>query len=141
MGLLPSEAEPLTRYVPEDAMIRAVRLCVLAGLTSGAAMMTADASAADASAKACPIWLNWVCRDSASSNKASRKDANTAIKGVRKEKQLSQTKGAAAEKPKQTQTLKPTRPVPNGERRPMNDQEIEVLFEQFLEWKKGLSQN
>jgi hypothetical protein len=127
-------------------MTKAVRLCVLAGLSFSAAMMTADASAADApvahaSAQGCPAWLNWACRDSASSNKATRKDANTAIKGIRKEKRLSQAQGAAAEKPKQTQALKPGRPAPNGQRPPLNEQEKKVLFEQFLEWKEGGSQN
>ena len=128
-------------------MTQAVRLCVLAGLSFSAAMMTADASAADASvahasAQGCPAWLNWACRDSsASSNKATRKDANTAIKGIRKEKRLSQAQGAAAEKPKQTQALKPGRPAPNGQRPPLNEQEKKVLFEQFLEWKEGGSQN
>ena len=128
-------------------MTKAVRLCVLAGLSFSAAMMTADASAADASvahasAQGCPAWLNWACRDSsASSNKATRKDANTAIKGIRKEKRLSQAQGAAAEKPKQTQALKPGRPAPNGQQSPLNEQEKKVLFEQFLEWKEGGSQN
>jgi hypothetical protein len=128
-------------------MTQAVRLCVLAGLSFSTAMMTADASAADASvahasAQGCPAWLNWACRDSsASSNKATRKDANTAIKGIRKEKRLSQAQGAAAEKPKQTQALKPGRPAPNGQRPPLNEQEKKVLFEQFLEWKEGGSQN
>ena len=123
-------------------MTKAVRLCVLAGLSFSAAMMTADASAADASvvhasAQGCPAWLNWACRASASSNKATRKDANTAIKGIRKEKRLSQAQGAAAEKPKQTQAF----PAPNGQRPPLNEQEKKVLFEQFLEWKEGGSQN
>jgi hypothetical protein len=119
-------------------MIRAVRLCVLAGFTSIATMITAYASAADASAQGCRAWLNWACRDSASSNKAVRKDANTATKGIRKEKRLSQATGAAAENPKQTQALVPARPDRNGERHPvMNDQETEVLFQQFLEWEKA----
>jgi hypothetical protein len=122
-------------------MIRAVRVCVLAGLIFGAAMMTADAPAAESYAQGCPAWLNWACRDSAASNKAARKTANTVIKGVRKEKQISQATGAAAEKPKQTQDLNPVRPAQNGQSHPMNDQEKEALFEQFLEWKKGLRQN
>jgi hypothetical protein len=142
MGRLQSEAEPLTRDVQEDAMKRAVRLCVLAGLTSIAAMMTSDAPAADAYAQNCTAWLGWACRDSASSNKATRKDANTAIKGIRKEKKLSQARGPVAEKPKQTQALKPARPAQNGERHPvMNDQETDVLFQQFLDWEKDQSQN
>ena len=122
-------------------MIRAVRVCVLAGLTFGAAMMTADAPAADSSAQGCPAWLNWACRDSAASNQATRKTANTVIKGDRKKKQISHTTGAAEEKPKQAQTLKPVRPALNGKPPPMNDQEKEALFEEFLEWKKGLRQN
>jgi hypothetical protein len=132
-------------------MTRAARLCVLAGLTAIAAMMAADASAQD-----CPEWLKWACPDSASSNTAARK-------GVRQEKQLSRTKatsssdmgrrtkqarGAAADtatnpKPQQTQAPEPVRPARHGERQgtrfdpAMNDQEKEVLFQEFLEWEKG----
>jgi hypothetical protein len=121
-------------------MTRAVRVCVLAGFF-GAAMMTADAPAAESYPQGCPAWLNWACRDGAASNQATRKTANTVIKGDRKKKQISQTTGAAAEKPKQAQPLKPVRPAPNGKPSPMNDQEKEALFEEFLEWKKGLRQN
>jgi hypothetical protein len=121
-------------------MVRTVRLCVLAGLSFSAAMITADASAADAYAQSCPPWLDWACHDSAASNKATRKTANTSIKGVRKKKQVSQATGAAAGKPKQTQALNPARAARNGKPHPMNDQEKEVLFEQFLEWEKGLRQ-
>jgi hypothetical protein len=123
-------------------MKRAVRLCVLAGLTSIATMMTAEASAADASVQGCPAWLSWVCGESASLNKTGRKEANTPTKGIRKEKQLSQARGAAAEKPKQTQALEPAPPARNGERHPViNDRETEVLFQQFLEWEKDQTQN
>jgi hypothetical protein len=122
-------------------MIRAVRVCVLAGLSFGVAMMTADAPAADSYAQSCPAWLNWACRDSAASKQATRKTANTVIKSDRKEKQTSQATGAAAEKPKQAQALQPVRPALNGQPPAMNDQEKEALFEEFLEWKKGLRQN
>ena len=88
-------------------MKRAVRLRVLAGLSSIATMMAADALAADASAQGCSAWLSWVCGESASSNKPGRKEANTPTKGIRKEKQLSQARGAPAEKPKRTQALEP----------------------------------
>ena len=122
-------------------MKRAVRLCVLAGLTSIATMMTADASAADASVQGCPAWLSWACQDSASSNNAGRKEANTPNKRIHKEKQL-QARGVAAEKPKQPQALEPAPPGRNGERHPViNDQETEVLFQQFLDWEKDQSQN
>ena len=123
-------------------MKRAVRLCVLAGLTSIATIMTADAPAADASAQGCPAWLSWVCGESASSNKPGSKEANTPTKGIRKEKQLSQARGTSAEKPKQTQALEPAPPARNGERhRVINDQETEVLFQQFLDWERDQSQN
>jgi hypothetical protein len=121
-------------------MNRAVRLCVLAGLTSIATMMIANAFAADLSAEGCPAWLSRACHDSASSNKGARKVANRATKGIRKE-QLTQTRGAAAER-KQKQAVEPGRPVQRGERHPiLKDQEKEVLFQQFLEWEKGRSQN
>jgi hypothetical protein len=120
-------------------MKRAVRLRVLAGLISSAAMMTADVSAADVSAQGCPAWLSWACRDYASSTKGIRKDANTASKRIRKE--VSQGTGAAAARPKQTQALNRPRAARNGERRPMSDQEKQALFEQFLEWKRGRGQD
>lgn len=146
-------------------MTRAARLCALAGLAAIAAMMAAEAFAA----QDCREWLIRSCSDSASSNATARK-------GVRQEKQLSGTKassksemgrktkqarGAAADsatnsKPQQTQTPERARPVKaardaSGDRRlarhgerqgthlapAMNDQEKEMLFEQFLEWEKG----
>ena len=123
-------------------MKRAVRLCVLAGLGSIATMMAADARAADASAQGCSAWLSWVCGESASSNKPGRKEANTPTKGIRKEKQLSQARGAPAEKPKRTQALEPAPDARSGERHPViYDRETEVLFQQFLEWEKDQNQN
>jgi hypothetical protein len=109
-------------------MTRAARLCVLAGLAAGAAMMAAEASAQD-----CPQWLKWVCPDSASST--------TASKGVRREKQLSRTKATssseAARRSRHDRRL--ARHGERQERRPeaaINDEEKEVLFRQFLEWEK-----
>jgi hypothetical protein len=120
-------------------MNRAVRLCVLAGLTSIATMMIADAFAADLPAEVCPPWLSRACHDSASSNKGARKVANRATKGIRKEH--TQSRGATAER-KQKQAVEPARPAQRGERHPiLKDQEKEVLFQQFLEWEKGRSQN
>ena len=63
-------------------MTRAGR-CVIAGLTSMAAMMAADVSAQE-----CPEWLKWVCPDRVSSNPASGNH-------VRQEKQLSRTKATS----------------------------------------------
>jgi len=155
-------------------MTRAARLCALAGLAAIAAMMAAEAFAA----QDCREWLIRSCSDSASSNAATKK-------GVRQKKQLSLTKttsssemsrktkqarGAAADsatnsKPQQTQAPEPARPAnaarhtrsgdASGDRRlarhgerqgtrlapTMNDQEKEMLFEQFLEWEKGARLN
>jgi hypothetical protein len=119
-------------------MTRAVRRCVLAGCISGAAMMTVDASAADAFVQGCPTWLSWACPENANSNRRTRK---AEIKSVRRHNQVPETTGATANKVKQTQGSNPARPARNGERLPMNDQEKEALFEQFLEWKKGLGQD
>jgi hypothetical protein len=63
-------------------MTRAGR-CVIAGLTSMAAMMAADVSAQE-----CPEWLKWVCPDRVSSNPAAGNH-------VRQEKQLSRTKATS----------------------------------------------
>jgi hypothetical protein len=57
-----------------------VRLCVVAGLTAIAAVMSADV----ALAQDCPEWLKWVCPGSASSNAAGRE-------GVRQDQQPSRT--------------------------------------------------
>jgi hypothetical protein len=57
--------------------------CLIAGLTSMAAMMAADVSAQD-----CPEWLKWVCPDRVSSSPA-------AGNRVRQEKQLSRTKATS----------------------------------------------
>ena len=57
-----------------------VRLCVVAGLTAIAALLSADV----ALAQDCPEWLKWVCPGSASSNAARRE-------GVRQDQQPSRT--------------------------------------------------
>jgi hypothetical protein len=57
-------------------MIR-VRVCMIAGLTAVAAVVTADAFAQE-----CPEWLKWLCPGDASSTAAARY-------GVRQERQLS----------------------------------------------------
>jgi hypothetical protein len=161
------EAEPLTRHVQEDAMTRAARLCVLAGLTAIAAMTTANASAQE-----CPEWLRWVCPEAPAPDAAARK-------GNRREKPLSRTKatsgavaGRAAKqakdgadapanpKPQRTQAPAPAarhaqdgdpsadqRLARRGERQrtslepAMNDREKEVLFQQFLEWQRERNPN
>ena len=58
----------LTRHGQEDAMA-SVRLCVVAGLTAIAAVMSADL----AIAQDCPEWLKWACPGGASSNAAGRR--------------------------------------------------------------------
>ena len=142
-----------------------VRLCVVAGLTAIAALMSADV----ALAQDCPEWLKWVCPGGASSNAAGRE-------GARQDQQPSrtqttsrsamgggpkQTRPAAADtttnpKPQQAKTSEQVGPAMaarntrNGDRRlaqhgerqgtrierVMNDEEQE-LFRQFLEWEKG----
>ena len=141
-----------------------VRLCVVAGLTAIAALMSADL----AIAQDCPEWLKWACPGGASSNAAGRE-------GVRQDQQPSrtqttsrsamgggpkQTRPAAADtttNPKTSEQAGPAtaaRKARNGDGRGdrrlaqhgdgqgartehvMNDQEKE-LFRQFLEWEKG----
>jgi hypothetical protein len=142
-----------------------VRLCVVAGLITIAAAMSADV----ALAQDCPEWLKWACPGSASSNAARRE-------GVRQDQLPSrtqttprsamaggskQTRSAAADtttntKPQQAKTSEQMGPAitarntRNGDRRlaqhgdrqgirterVMNDEE-QALFRQFLEWEKG----
>jgi hypothetical protein len=110
-------------------MTRAARLCALAGLTAITAM-----TAADASAQNCPEWLKWACPDSASSNPVARK-------GARQGKQLSPTNSEMGRRTEQARSER-RRPSQHGERQgqrldpALNEQEKEVLFQQFLEWEK-----
>ena len=72
-----------------------VRLCVVAGLTAIAAVMSVDL----AIAQDCPEWLKWACPGGASSNAAGRE-------GVREDQQPSRTqttsRSAMGGGPKQT---------------------------------------
>jgi hypothetical protein len=116
--------------------MKSVRLCVLAGMSFGAAMMAADASAAESVVQGCPTWLGWACRDSALPSKGTRVEAKTAVKRTSKQKQVSETTAAAVVKSKQAQPSKPAVPAETGDRLPMSGQEKEALFEEFLEWRK-----
>jgi hypothetical protein len=138
-------------------MIRA-RVCMIAGLTGIAAMMSANASAQD-----CPEWLRWACSNSGSSNPArevaprERQRARTPTAASSQMDPITKQVRAAPEgaTPQQTKRWETTHAVKaarntgssdsSGDQHParyghdgvMNDQEREALFEEFLAWQKA----
>jgi hypothetical protein len=150
-------------------MTRAGRLRALAGLAAIAAMMAAEGFAAQDCREWLTRSCSDSASSNAAARKGVRQEkqlagtiANSKSGMDRKTKQA---RGAAPDsatnsKSQQTQTLKRARPAnaardASGDRRlarhgerqgthlapAMNDQEKEMLFEQFLEWEKGARRN
>jgi len=122
-------------------MIRSVRLCLPAGLSFSAAMVTAQACAADSLAQGCPTWLGWACGDATASKRGTRAEAKTIVKRARKLKQVAATEGAAAETPKTAKALNPARGVRADKPQQMTDEQKRLLFQEFLEWQKARAQD
>jgi hypothetical protein len=128
------------------------RLSLIAGLTSIAGMMAADASAQD-----CPGWLQWVCADKVDSSWARGASRDNQLSRTRVpsssevSRKTNQTKPAADSATKPEQRAKLNGDTHNGSQRfaryrerqetrlsaAMSDQEKTALFEEFLAWQKA----
>jgi hypothetical protein len=125
-------------------------------LIAGFLTAIAATTAADVSAQECPDWLRWACPDDPPSSTAvpqtvqpgqseqrSRRPKQPRPAGTKQ--QLMQVPGGA---PPATAGRQAPSSEPAGERRvarkgerqtarpTMNDQEKEILFQQFIEWRK-----